>query len=1031
MARTKTRVNYSNFIKGKYSDFNPIYPVENAVRTLLNVDVELNGKAGRRLGLEPETNFNLPVDVNSGDTSTWLDGYTLDVIKDQGIDNYEWKSVDNVSGLTYRVVRIGNTLYVYDEGGSVLSNSLKRVIDISGFATINAEDAAKGSFSATSGKGLLICAGEGYEPFYVKYVFNTDTWSTTQINIKIRDFEGVDDGLEIEERPVNLSNEHKYNLLNQGWTDTIPVTKNADTPGPTEYAKRYNNFKERFNVYPSNVDIEYFGKGVGPGGDLLWDARSVYSLNAGNTRATQGHFIVNPFNGYSRQTASGVPLTGQTSTTKRPKAVQFYAGRIWYGAVDGVIFYSKIIESERDLGLCYQQQDPTAEDINQLLDTDGGTLKIFDMGECDAMSVMGDALVVLGEGGVWVVSGGETGFTANNQMMANITKVSASGYRSIISTGSQVYYWSDEGIFVISPDFQVKSLTLNRLQRDYNKIPSSAKAVAQGAYDRKENKIYWSFNYHTEDYNTDFINKYTNILIYSITLDAFWDYTLTNEGYTDEDTSYPVMCGLFTPAFRSTGEAEENVTVPAGSFILSGAGFANSKHISSGDVVTSLVDTHGQNGLWKVVYASGIGKWVACSTQSLAFTQGNTSIQILSSPDGINWTKETQLPINAGDGSFQSVTSIGYSEALNRLVVIDSYSRYYADASNLTSWTQVRWVSTGQGSTPFIGAGFSIARSDDLGLFVAGTQTTAAGEMLYSSDGITWSASPSNLVDNVTRLCDTQWIPEYSAFYAIGYGNSSTNNVVLKSVDGINWTLLFSVSPGTSTSRKMVTFAYSPDLDRFTIPTLGASDPERTYYSDDGGVTWNTNSTNWYSGTAGQMSHCRWLPNEQRFIAGGNTGLIVSSTDGIDWEIIQDPGLSSNVDYYAIGQASGEEIVTEDGENVTVTIPVVRYSSSGLKVAMLLPDDDGTLRLTFGQFSSRAFHDWDSLTQDDLEDNTNYTVSFPVSAMDSGNYQSVVETLPDTLGEPSLQKQGTYIHTYYDYIRGGYGELIIPDEFDA
>jgi hypothetical protein len=42
----------------------------------------------------------------------------------------------------------------------------------------------------------------------------------------MRDFDGVNDGLAIDQEPSTLSKEHHYNLMNQGW-----VSPGSGTPG--------------------------------------------------------------------------------------------------------------------------------------------------------------------------------------------------------------------------------------------------------------------------------------------------------------------------------------------------------------------------------------------------------------------------------------------------------------------------------------------------------------------------------------------------------------------------------------------------------------------------------------------------------------------------------------------------------------------------------------------------------------------------------------------------------------------------------
>lgn len=669
MARISGTVNYNTFIGGKVSDTNPLNPPENVVRTLMNVEVNNNGKIGRRLGLEPENNFNLPVDIDTGE---WLDGLTVTEYQNIGVDIARWISVNNEPGLNYRVVRLGNTLHIYHEGGATLSNSLVRTIDISGFATTNTTKAAAGDFQAITGKGLLICAGSEYTPFYVEHNTDAFTWDTQAIEIEIRDLIGVYDGLAVDTRPSYLTDRHKYNLLNQGWT-----------------VERIMLFRDQTGDYPSNIDIMYLGDSVDGNGNMTWKAASVVSSGYGNTPAPKGHFIINPFLGTSRATVSGTDVTGKT-VNRRPKSIAFLSGRVFYASVDGNVYFSRIIRDKEDLGKCYQEQDPTTEELNELLDTDGGVIPIIDIVEVSVATPLDNALLLFGTSGLYALSGGESGFTANNQFLKKVTNISVAGARSVVPAEGAVFFWAEEGIYVITTgEFgnpNITSLSENRIQRDYNAIPPAGKTYCKGVYDRVDRKVYWCYSMYTYNEVEDISNKYTDVLIYSVPTNAFWDYRLTNVGFTSASVDYPILGGLLVPAFKRSGLLEEVVT-------------------SEGAVVTS------------------------------------------------------------------------------------------------------------------------------------------------------------------------------------------------------------------------------------------------------------------------------------------------------------------------------------DGEEVTTDVLVSQYANETLKALLFLPDETGALRPTFGQFSSRTFHDWAGLTQAELEANTNYVSGFPVAPFTSGNYNSIVETLPQTLGETTVVKQGSYIHTYYDFQRNGFGEYQLEDQF--
>jgi hypothetical protein len=1039
MARTKTLSNYTNFIKGKSSDFNALYAPDNSARTLLNVDITLDGKAGRRLGLEPETNFNFPVDH---DDTGWEIGYTQEELANLQVSMGKWENVDKVPQLSFQVLRIGNTLRFYDESSGVLSDSHIKTIDISAYTT--SDIAPSDVLTMTAIKGVLVCAGTYYNPFYVKYSTTNFVWSTSEIDLRIRDFEGVDDGLEVDERPIELTNKHKYNLQNQGWNSYFDNNTLDGWINIVENRRKLNLFKEEQGAWPSNSDSEYLGTTVNTSnGSYDWSSELIVNASVGNTQVSKGHYTISPFNPVARGSASGLSNLYDPVPEYRPKAVATFAGRVWYGSFDGTLYYSQIVDSELSLGRCYQQQDPTAEDLNELIDTDGGTLKILDVGEVLALVTMNDALVVLGTGGVWSISGGDTGFTANNQLVQNLSKVNVLGSMSPVSTGSQVYFWSEEGIFLIQPDFAVVSVSLNRIQKDYNKIPASAKANAQGMYDRKDNKIYWCFSYHTQD-DTDIPNRYTDVLVYSVTLNAFWDYRLSNDGNTDSAVDYPIMAGMFNTASSKYVSSEAVVTaLVAGAPADDQTGILTGPNTSDSNIDgylsgNTFVDFDANTDL--DVNSADSSTLLYLGDAKVAYMRDNGSIRV--SEDG-GTSFGAPMAVSgltiSGEIAGASERNAAYSSTLNVGVICTGQGNAVTTDRGAT-WTYYALDSTADLSYIFNGGASYLApfvmwdASNSRFLAIPRVMTTTDYPMAYSTDGINWTTFDSDVTpsgedfdildfaisNSRSTICltlRTNAIDDISRIYATANGGGS-------------WSTVFD---GTRLAVGHIARSEAQDVFVATIFGTGVGT-----YTSVSGFTWSAYTASTVTPSYGVgvlVSRPIASENEECFIRFSGGGAYLS-TNGVTWtRSAVVPGnflLGAYVDVETQDGDDYEENVTEDSENVTTSSAGrATYADAASKVLMFLVDDTGGYRPTFGQYSSRAFHDWDSLTSEDITSNVNSSESFPVEPVVSGNYTSVIESLPDTLGEPSLQKQGTYIMTYYDYLRGGYGELQVPEEFDT
>ncbi len=503
MARVSVPRNYYTFVGGKVSDSNPINPTPNTARELTNVDLEANGKISRRLGLDFEESFVLSAGP-----------FSLADLRGLTVNTFEWFNVANSDLATFFALRIGDTMFFYDEGDLPFSGGLVASLDISTFST-DVFKSPNSPIQAASGRGVLFVTGEFFNPFFIEFDPLTATFSGTEIEMKRRDFEGVDDGLANDTRPSTLSSNHHYNLLNQGWTEA-----------------HINTFFSSQGVYPSNADIESLGFKVNSDGDREWSASEVVNQSLGNTQASKGHFVLGVFE-EDRIEASGVFGLPAGGTTFRPKAVGFYAGRVWYASLKGEVFFSRILEGLDNVGDCFQDQDPTAEDFNELLDTDGGVLRILDLGAASKLLPAGQGIAIFASEGIWQVSGGESGFTANVTLLDNLSRVKVNSAGSVVRAESIIYFWSEEGIFQLVPDkisgqLVVESLSANRIQKDYNEIPAISKTLVQGTYDRFDKRIFWSYHDGQVSAADNIEPKHNSILVFDVTLNAFWDYRISD-----------------------------------------------------------------------------------------------------------------------------------------------------------------------------------------------------------------------------------------------------------------------------------------------------------------------------------------------------------------------------------------------------------------------------------------------------------------------------------------------------------------------
>lgn len=537
MARVAQEYQQFNFSQGKITEATPLSFPENAALELDNMDLRKDGSVRRRLGLDYETNYNTGTTVSK----------TL--LEDAGINSFLWKSVGGVGGRDFLVVQVEFTLYFFDAtAGSFSANAVGSPLDLSSYTLGGALGTKEFGFS--SGNGYLFVVGEEIEPIYVDYDDTGPTFTATQINIKIRDFDGVKDNLDIDERPTFLLNTHRYNLKNQGWPDSFSCyqLENGDSaPLITDPIQHTYNM---VGYYPSNADIIHLSKSTaskfieGIGSYSPWFLKK---LNVGNTRAPRGRFILDAFvrNRVSASGVSGIPTVTYNS---RPSATAFFAGRVFYagmtdGDLVGTVYFSQLLTEVERAGNCYQEQDPTAEQLNSLLATDGGAIEIPDVGKIYKMIPFERSVVIVADNGVWeIVSSDTTGFTASSFFIRFVTKTGAIGPGTITEVEGGVCYWADSGIYLLSPDttsgiLSATNLTLNTIQSDYLSIPKSSRMYARSFYDAETNKLI--FLYKEDQTLTQSNYQFDKILYLDITLSAFYTYTMSFDG-----SDAPIVCGI-------------------------------------------------------------------------------------------------------------------------------------------------------------------------------------------------------------------------------------------------------------------------------------------------------------------------------------------------------------------------------------------------------------------------------------------------------------------------------------------------------
>lgn len=635
MARSKTQIEKQAFVRGLITEASPLTFPENASLDEQNFILNRDGSRQRRFGMDTQ---------QGGTIASTVASYTQQ--QNNAISVYKWENVGNNPDTEICVVQVGYFLYFFHTNRGPLTDHelLLSPINLSSFDITNADPIlypfglydypTQCDFAHIDGELFVVNENFGGGILQVSYDSVNDAVTSRSFNLYVRDIWGTEDGLDVDERPATLDDEHKYNLLNQGWPlsritaslgNTTSQTATASTQTLAEafpeyyyaanpgniYAYPYtgsNNeigylaeaaafFYSRYGVdgtaayntitgslstttgyYPSNADIYSTGKKIDANGNPTYDFTLVEETSFGTTPAPKGKFILNAFQrGVDRAAKTGLTLAADTDEG-RPTCVEAFSGRLFYAGVNSqrdssdtrnpnygsTIFFTQVIERSQQYGRCYTDADPTAEEINQAIASDGGTIKIPNANRIVRMVAKDAALIVFADNGVWAITGPDGVFKATEYTVVEITNVGTVSRGSVVVAEQNIFYWARGGIYIMAPGpsgYQVENITETTIQTLYTDIPQTARSTAQGTFDPIDRKVRWLYSDDPAYDGVTEIHAYNKELIFDIVLKAFSTYSIKD--YTGAFQTTRNVGGYVPPSFYSLTTYNSTVVVGA------------------------------------------------------------------------------------------------------------------------------------------------------------------------------------------------------------------------------------------------------------------------------------------------------------------------------------------------------------------------------------------------------------------------------------------------------------------------------------
>lgn len=198
-------------------------------------------------------------------------------------------------------------------------------------------------------------------------------------------------------------------------------------------------------------------------------------------------------------------------TRKQPVCLCSGFGRVFY-AVDNIVYFSQVlVEDATSLGKCYQNNDPVSEDIPDIVDTDGGEIKISDANKILSLISYQNGILLFASNGVWYLQGGNSGFTATQYIVKRLTNRGIRNQGSFLVIRTAVLYSTKTGI---------ESITVNQYgELEVSNITDVViKTKFQDMF--QDYPIYFSEN-KDKDILTIYSTSTRSFLFYDMILNAF------------------------------------------------------------------------------------------------------------------------------------------------------------------------------------------------------------------------------------------------------------------------------------------------------------------------------------------------------------------------------------------------------------------------------------------------------------------------------------------------------------------------------
>lgn len=604
MARQKAQLEVNNFTRGIITEASPLTFPENASIDEANFIMENGGLRQRRLGMDYEDGYQLyeatPTVPGTGQIA---------------FQAFVWENVEGDPNFRILVLQFGDKLSFFENNEDTTSGNQLLINELgfpSEYSVSGADSNKTMSFAVIDGRLVMVC-GLG-DIFTFSYDTGTARVGVETSRLRIRDVFGVEDpftfGLDVVDildddyadiRPtgVTITDEHLYNLNNQGWgrrifpDDTLRTVSPLGTySGGTDFPSNSqvvwtgvqfntdNPPKRRF--YHTYAQEDNFSVVPAPRGYFTIDAldrgasrEAAYQLNIDVLDLPNGGGV------YDHPSLTGSSVLPADQTEGGARVVAEFAGRVFYAGfsadvTDGdarsprmssYILFSQLVNEPKQITRCHQAGDPTSDTDFDLVATDGGFVKIEGAYNINRLIPIGEALIVMAENGIWAIRGEQgIGFSSTAYEVIKISINGTDAPLTAVEVDNTIIYWGIDGIYQIAPN-EVGRLVANNIsaqtvQSLYEDISPFQRRTATAAYDSYDRKVFWLIN-NTLGVEVDEIE-----VILDVDAGAFYKFEIGS--IEPSGAPLPRLLAPYTVPAYNIAALEEGVTVSGSTVTVDG-----------------------------------------------------------------------------------------------------------------------------------------------------------------------------------------------------------------------------------------------------------------------------------------------------------------------------------------------------------------------------------------------------------------------------------------------------------------------------